>query len=74
MYDIKSLYEFDKSLFALGDKLLRHNITVAGDFNAPDINPENHQFSGNVFKPTTPQTLFYLIIEILSAVLKSCLV
>ena len=99
VYDIKILYEFDKSLFALGDKLLRHNVIVAGDFNAPNINWENHQVSGNVstsellleiidkhdlhqlvwelgdnFKPISPQTLFYLIIEILSAVLKSCLV
>ena len=99
VYDIKSLFKFDKSLFALGDKLLRHSVIVAGDFNAPNINWENHQVSGNVstsellleiidkhdlhqlvwelgdnFKPISPQTLFYLIIEILSAVLKSCLV
>ena len=43
VYDIKSLYGFDKSLFALGDKLLRQNVIVAGDFNAPNINWENHQ-------------------------------
>ena len=48
MYDIKSIYEFHKSLFALGDKLLRHNVIVAGDSKAPNINRENHQFSGNV--------------------------
>ena len=48
VYDIKSLYEFDKSLFALGDKLVRHNVKVAGDFNAPNINWENHQIIGNV--------------------------
>lgn len=58
VYDIKSLYEFDKSLFALGDKLLRQNVIVAGDFNAPNINWENHQISGNV-------STFELLLEII---------
>ena len=34
-HDIKSLHELDNSLSALGDKLHRHNVVLAGDFNAP---------------------------------------
>ena len=47
-HDVTSLYELDKSLLALGNKLLKHNVIVAGDFNAPNIDWGNHKINGNV--------------------------
>ncbi|CAB3999350.1 Hypothetical predicted protein [Paramuricea clavata] len=47
-HDIKSLHVLDNSLSALGDKLHRHNVVLAGDFNAPNILWENQQITGNI--------------------------
>ena len=48
-YDVKkSLHELDNSLSALGDKLHRHNVVLAGDFNAPNILWENQKITGNI--------------------------
>jgi hypothetical protein len=47
-HDIKSLHELDNSLSALGDKLHRHNVVLAGDFNAPNILWENQEITGNI--------------------------
>ena len=47
-HDTKSLYELDNSLSALRDKLHRHNMVLAGDFNAPNILWESQQITGNI--------------------------
>ena len=49
VHDVASLHELVKSLLSLGNKLLRHNVIVAGDFNAPNIDSENQEIAGNVF-------------------------
>ena len=49
VHDVASLHELVKSLLSLGNKLLRHNVIVAGDFNAPNIDSENQKIAGNVF-------------------------
>ena len=47
-HDVKSLDQLDASQLKLGDKLHKHDVTVAGDFNAPDISWDNLEASANV--------------------------
>ena len=49
---MKSLDELDASLLKLGDKLHKHDVIVAGDFNAPNISWDNLEV------PTNPSSSF----------------
>ena len=40
--DVKSLDELEASLLKLGDKLHKHVVIVAGDFNAPNNSQISH--------------------------------
>ena len=47
-HDVKSLGELDASLLKPGDKLHKHDVIVAGDFNAPNISWDNLEASANL--------------------------
>ena len=49
-HDVKSLDELGASLLKLGDKLHKHDVIVAGDFNAPNISWDNLEV------PTSPSS------------------
>ena len=49
-HDVKSLNELGASLLKLGDKLHKHDVIVAGDFNAPNISWDNLEV------PTSPSS------------------
>ena len=49
-HDVKSLDELGASLLKLGDKLHKHDVIVAGDFNAPNISWVNLEV------PTSPSS------------------
>lgn len=45
---MKSLGGMDASLLKPGDKLHKHDVIVAGDFNAPNISWDNLEASANL--------------------------
>ena len=58
--DLQSLDGLNDSLLKLGDKLMRHNVLVAGDFNAPDINWETE---ATIINNSTSEKLLDIINE-----------
>ena len=63
VYDVKSLAELDASLLRLGDKLHKHDVIVAGDFNAPNISGDNLEASANLSSSSSSKKLIELTQE-----------
>ena len=60
---MKRLDELDASLLKLGDKLHKHDVIIAGDFNAPNISWDNLDASANLSSSSSSKKLIELTQE-----------
>lgn len=60
VHDVKSLNELDASLLKQGDKLHKHDVIIAGDFDAPNVSWDNSEVPAN---PSSSRKLIELTQE-----------